>query len=173
MELTPRQRRLLDIITKAARAGRVCPTNKTIAEMDGLASASAVADTISRLQRKGLIEVERFNRARIIYLPDLDLQTATPTSVSQAGQAPHWRDREPGVDYSYKPARRQRFFPPRPAWRRKWPWARWHPSRCQYYTGPSEFDGVQRCGRPVVKGSPYCASHHTLCYGVEGLGEDD
>ena len=171
MELTQRQQRLLEIIADAARAGRVCPTNKAIAEMDGLASASAVADAISRLQRKGVIEVERYNRARIVCLPDQGLVTAEPEVSSQAGQAPHWRDRKPGVDYSNN-ATRPRPFPPPAPWRKKWPWTRWYPARCQYLADPLGASRARKCGGPVVKGSPYCASHHLICHSMESPDAD-
>lgn len=172
MDLTPRQQRIYDIIANAARAGKVCPTNKAIAKMEGLTSASAVADIIARLQRKGVIEVERFNRSRIIYLVDLDLETAPPSLSSLAGHAPHWRLREPGVDYSDKPGKRPRPFPPPAAWRRKWPRARWHPARCQYLYGSSRPDEIDKCGLPVAKGSSYCVLHHALCYSVHRSNND-
>jgi len=172
MELTERQRRLLEIIAEAARAGHVCPTNKAIAEMDGLVSASAVADAIGRLQRKGVIEVKRYNRARIVRLPDQDLVTAKPKLSSHAGWAPHWRDRKPGVDYSEKSTRPSRPFPPPAPWRKKWPWIRWTPARCQYFLDSPGSSGARKCGNPVVKRSPYCVSHHLLCYSLEIPDED-
>ena len=172
MDLTPRQQRLFDIIANAARAGQVCPTNKAIAKMDGLASASAVADVIRRLQHKGVIEVERFNRSRIVYLPDLDLETAAPSPASQAGCAPHWRNREPGVDYSDKSGKCPRLFPPPAPWRRKWPRARWHPMRCQYLFGSTKAGGIDKCGLPVVKGSAYCSFHHALCHSMRHVAGD-
>jgi len=95
--LTERQQRLYDSIAAAARAGEVCPTNKAIAAASGLVSASAVADALGRLQRKGKVRVERFNRARVVHLPDLGLATATPPVASPRGLAPHWRERLPGV----------------------------------------------------------------------------
>ena len=172
MEFTPRQQKVLDIITDAAREGRVCPTNKAIAKMDGLSSASSVADAIRRLQRKGIIKVKRFNRARVVRLPDLDLQTAIPSSLGRAGRAPHWRNRKPGVDYSNKKVSRRCLLPPPAAWRRKWPYLRWSPTRCQYFTGSPGYDDARKCGMPVIKGSPYCAFHHALCYTIVTLDED-
>jgi SOS-response transcriptional repressor LexA len=89
--LTERQQRLYDSIAAAARRGEVCPTNKAIAAASGLVSASAVADALGRLQRKGKLRVERFNRARVVHLPELGLKTATPPVASPRGLAPHWR----------------------------------------------------------------------------------
>ncbi len=91
MVLSERQQAIYDTIKSAAIAGKVCPTNRMIAKLSGLASTSSVADAIGRLQRKGKLMVTRYNRARIVVFPDLDLATAEPPASTAMGQAPHWR----------------------------------------------------------------------------------
>ena len=134
MELTARQKALYETIKSAALAGEVCPTNREIAQRSGLASTSTVADVLGRLHRKGVVAVKRFNRARVVALPDLGIATAEPPARSALGHAPHWRDRPPGV--SYRPAPEPSVFPPPMPWRLKWRPQRWQPKACQYIAGP-------------------------------------
>lgn len=160
--LTERQQKLYETIAAAARRGAVCPTNKAIAADSGLVSASAVADALGRLQRKGKVRVERFNRARVVHLPELGLSTAIPSVASPRGLAPHWRERLPGVPLP-EPAKRQAFFHPPASWRLNPKPLVWAPSSCQYIAGePSAKDSV-KCGKPLRPGSSYCAEHHALC----------
>ncbi|HMB75812.1 MAG TPA: hypothetical protein VKN76_05405 [Kiloniellaceae bacterium] len=161
--LTERQQRLYDSIAAAARAGEVCPTNKAIAAASGLVSASAVADALGRLQRKGKVRVERFNRARVVHLPDLGLATATPPVASPRGLAPHWRERLPGVPLPEPAARAAVFNPPAP-WRLSPPPLDWAPARCQYIAGAPSADEACKCGKAVRPGSAYCPAHHALCH---------
>ncbi len=93
MDLTATQQRLYNFILEAVTAGEVCPTNRAMAQRSGLVSASAVADTLGRLQRKGLISIKRYNRSRVVRLAD-GRQTAEPPAASPKGRWPHWRERE-------------------------------------------------------------------------------
>lgn len=160
--LTERQQRLYETIAEAARAGAVCPTNRAIAAASGLVSASAVADALGRLQRKGKVRVERFNRARVVHLPELGLATATPPVSSPRGLAPHWRERLPGVPLP-EAAARQSFFNPPAAWRLQPEPLVWAPSSCQYIAGDPSADDSVKCGKPLRLGSSYCEAHHALC----------
>ena len=162
MELTARQKALYETIKSAALAGEVCPTNREIAQRSGLASTSTVADVLGRLHRKGVVAVKRFNRARVVALPDLGIATAEPPARSALGHAPHWRDRPPGV--SYQPTPEPSVFPPPMPWRLKWRPQRWRPSTCQYFAGPPSTDEGAKCGKPVIGRSSYCARHHALCH---------
>ena len=164
MELTERQRRLYETIAVAARDGRVCPTNKDIAELSGLVSASAVADALGRLQKKGAVEVVRFNRSRIVRFPTLGLTTAEPPKPRSANRAPHWRQRNEADAGPTDRPRGPAFFPPPALWRRSRRLARWKPASCQFIAGSPESGDARKCGRPVAPRSPYCERHHAVCY---------
>ena len=162
MALSERQQAIYDTIKLAAIAGRVCPTNREIAKVSGLASTSSVADAIGRLQRQGKLMVTRYNRSRIVVFPDLDLATAEPPASTGMGQAPHWRSRLPGV--SYLPDPPPPMFPPPAPWRLQWRPQRWQPKTCQFIEGAPSRDDSVKCGKAVAPSSPYCDSHRARCY---------
>jgi SOS-response transcriptional repressor LexA len=165
MLLTERQQRLYDTIAAAARSGVVCPTNRAIAAASGMVSASAVADALGRLQRKGKVRVERYNRARVVHLPELGLATAQPAVASAMGLEPHWRLRLPGQGLTRErvPQRLALFAPPAP-WRLRPEPLTWRPSSCQYIAGEPSADDRVKCGRPLAPFSAYCVEHHRLCH---------
>ena len=166
MGLTERQRRLYETIVAAARAGEVCPTNRKIADISGLVSASAVADALGRLQKKGVVDIVRFNRARIVRFPQLSLETARPTDPALFGPASldeRSSDGEPAQRDTSRTTRKS-FFPPRAPWRRQGKKSSWKPSRCQFIAGTPKDGDSGKCGRSVFKDSPYCEHHHRLCY---------
>ena len=91
--LTERQRKLYEEILKAAQAGKVCPTNREIAASSGLVSASAVADALGRLQRKGVVEVKRYSRARVVVFPAVGVSTGEPPELLRGKSVRHWSER--------------------------------------------------------------------------------
>lgn len=98
--LSPDLRRLLQIITRAANAEAICPSNDELAHALGKQSASSIPPRLALLVRAGVIEIARGNCRRVI--------TIVETGKSTAGTItnPHWRDREPGA--SYAPLQRPR-----------------------------------------------------------------
>ena len=169
MGLTERQWRLYETIVAAARAGQVCPTNRKIADLSGLVSASAVADALGRLQRKGVVDVVRFNQARVVRFPGLGLETATPrNSVLSFDEASYGDGRFGNVPMRKDTKRTtlRSLFPPPAPWRRQGRKSIWKPSQCQFIAGSPRGGDKGKCGRPVFKGSPYCEHHHKLCYAV-------
>ena len=169
MGLTERQRRLYETIVAAARAGQVCPTNREIADLSGLVSASAVADALGRLQRKGVVDVVRFNRARVVRFPGLGLETAAPRDSALLFDEASYGDRRFGDAPTRKDTKRttlRSLFPPPAPWRRQGKKSVWKPSQCQFIAGNPRDGDEGKCGRPVCNGSPYCEHHHKLCYAV-------
>ena len=77
---------VLAIITAAALAGEVCPTNKAIGDRLDMHSTSQVSMKISELAAMGVIEVQRFNSGRVIKIVSSGHATAMPSCVT-----PHWR----------------------------------------------------------------------------------
>ena len=73
-------------LERAANAGHPCPSNGVLAGAIGASSSSNPVNVMARLQKRGLITVERFATSRIV--------TITATGKSTFGdrsKAPHWR----------------------------------------------------------------------------------
>lgn len=87
-ELTPNSSLMvvLRCLTAAAEAHETCPTNDALA-VAIQASAVAASDLVRRLERRGLIKVQRGNCTRVV--------TVLSTGKRTLGQvtAPHWRER--------------------------------------------------------------------------------
>ena len=90
--LTDRDRRVFDILVAAVNAGEKCPSNSNLAHRIGCISTSDPSDIIRRLQRSGLITVDRGSCNRVV--------TIVATGKSTAGKvtAPHWRERTADVE---------------------------------------------------------------------------
>ncbi|GGI82108.1 hypothetical protein GCM10007973_18190 [Polymorphobacter multimanifer] len=73
------QHRLLDMLTCAADAGAPCPSNARLAEELGVNSLKDVTGPIKRLEARGLIKVQRGNRARIVEIVSTGKRTAEVT----------------------------------------------------------------------------------------------
>lgn len=82
--LTPRQQRMLEILTAAAEAGAVCPTNDHLCEVMGMNSIGEPPTVMNALAKTGVIKVERFKQSRII--------TIVASGKATAGQRgdPHY-----------------------------------------------------------------------------------
>jgi repressor LexA len=52
-DLTPRQRRIIEVIEDSVRCSGYAPTMREIGDAVGLASTSSVAHQLSQLQKKG------------------------------------------------------------------------------------------------------------------------
>ena len=87
--LTAWEREVLTCIAEAAEAGRAAPTGDELQERCGCESISTTVHLVQRLERKGLIRVERFQRTRRITI--LSTGKATAPVINQT---PHWRTRK-------------------------------------------------------------------------------
>jgi len=99
--LTEMERETLAMIAEATEAGRQAPTADDIQERTGCNSISTTVNLVRRLELRGLIEVERFQRTRRITLVSTGKRTAAVVN-----QTPHWRSSPrtrsaPSVPLSY------------------------------------------------------------------------
>lgn len=88
-ELSAWEREVLACIAEAAEAGRVAPTGDELQERCGCESISTTVHLVQRLERKGLIRVERYQRTRRITI--LSTGKATAPVVNKT---PHWRTKK-------------------------------------------------------------------------------
>lgn len=90
-KITPRERRLLEILTRAADKGEVCPTNDQICAMMGMQSIGTPPTVMNKLIKRGQISVERFGNSRIV--------TILATGKATAGErgTPHFSTRRENV----------------------------------------------------------------------------
>jgi|GEM_PF-6293801 len=88
IQITPREQRMLDILTAAAEAGQVCPTNDALCGELGMNSVGAPPQIMNKLVAQGLITIERFKQSRIV--------TIVATGKSTAGERgdPHCSEAE-------------------------------------------------------------------------------
>lgn len=73
---TERMGLVLDIITKAAREGRKCPTDRQMRRAVGYHSQSGISKAITALADMGCIEYRRRGQWRVFYVPSIDRCTA-------------------------------------------------------------------------------------------------
>lgn len=64
LPLRPQDERILAILTQAAAAGAVCPTNEQLADAIGAAEASQPATIMRKLRNRGVITVEQLGKHR-------------------------------------------------------------------------------------------------------------
>ena len=83
---------VLDIITAAARDGRVCPSNDEICRAMGYASTASAVRIINALADAGAIAVERYQRGRKVTIIATGESTAQPADAT-----PHRRDAQRGA----------------------------------------------------------------------------
>lgn len=88
IELTRNERIVYEALVRAADATEPAPKNDELMGMLGCSSDSTPPHTVRKLEEKGLIEVERFQRTRQVCIVATGKCTAMPMST-----APHWRDR--------------------------------------------------------------------------------
>lgn len=91
--MSPREAAVYRMLAEAAAHGRECPSNDDLCAVLACPSSSTPADAITRLERKGLIRVQRYQRARRVQIVVSGDWTAEPGNT-----APHWRDRPKGKD---------------------------------------------------------------------------
>ncbi|MAO03586.1 MAG: hypothetical protein CL804_03525 [Citromicrobium sp.] len=78
MDLTYAERMTYQAICAAADAGLPCPLNLDIEDLTGFSSASMGSSLVRRLEQKGLIRVERYQRFRRVQVCATGKWTARP-----------------------------------------------------------------------------------------------
>ena len=76
----------------AAEAGAPCPSADDLAEALGFRSVSGTVDVLHRLERRGLIKVDRYQRGRQVTIVSTGKKTAEPSC-----RVSHWRIARPPV----------------------------------------------------------------------------
>ncbi len=80
-EMTPAEALVYDAIFNAAERGEVCPLGLDIEMMIGAISTSMGPKMVRKLEEKGLIEVQRFQKYRIVTIVATGRTTARPPSM--------------------------------------------------------------------------------------------
>jgi hypothetical protein len=70
----------------AAEANAPCPSAEDLSELIGSNSLAATVNVMHRLERRGVIEVLRYQRSRQVVITETGARTAIPSNT-----APHWR----------------------------------------------------------------------------------
>lgn len=82
-------KQIMRALKEAAHLGQPCPSNQHLADLAGLSASNQASQIVTDLERRGWIQVERFQLARRITIK------ATGSVTYVAGNpAPHWRDRK-------------------------------------------------------------------------------
>lgn len=97
-EMTPAEALVYDAIFNAAERGEVCPIGLDIEMMIGASSTSMGPKMVRKLEEKGLIEVQRFQKYRIVTIVATGKSTARHPSMH--------------VDYQHVPRGRRSSPPP-------------------------------------------------------------
>jgi DNA-binding MarR family transcriptional regulator len=105
-QLSDGELKTLALLVDAAEAGRPAPTADDIQEHTGCNSISSTVGFVQKLEKRGLISVERFQRSRRITILATGKRTA-----GVANQTPHWRSgvrprATPSVPLSYVRSRK-------------------------------------------------------------------
>ena len=69
-EMAPNETIIYDALCEAAAAKRPCPTNLDLEMLIGCESSSTAPSIVRRLELRGLIEVRRWQRFRIVKICD-------------------------------------------------------------------------------------------------------
>src|SRR3546814_7664867 len=88
MGMSQSERVIYQALVNAAEAMRPCPKNDDLMGLIGASSDSTPPTIVRRLEEKGLIKVDRFQRSRRVYIVATDKWTPMPLNT-----APHWRNR--------------------------------------------------------------------------------
>lgn len=87
-ELTENETKVFRALWSAAEREEPCPTVDDLRDLLDFSSCSGTVQIVQRLEEKGLIEVQRFQRTRQVCIVATGKCTARPINT-----APHWRDR--------------------------------------------------------------------------------
>lgn len=85
-QLGDKDRVIYTSVRHAAERGQECPSNPVLAVIADYSSISSPVASLKRMQRLGLLHVERFAHSRVVTFPDGMSTKATSESN------PHWRD---------------------------------------------------------------------------------
>lgn len=87
--LTPVEQMVYEILMEAAENNSVCPDYLDLNEVCGFESSSASPGVVKRIEKKGWIKVERYQRFRQVMIVETEKWTAR--SPSQHTTNPHVR----------------------------------------------------------------------------------
>lgn len=82
------ERLIYRALVRAANAGKPCPTADELSEIIGSHSVSTTVGVIQRLEKKGKVKVDRYQRGRRV-----TIVATGKTTRACMNTAPHWRDR--------------------------------------------------------------------------------
>ncbi len=91
-ELTPIEQSVMDFCKRAAAEGRPLESADTIAAAIGATGVSTVAGIMKRLEQKGYITRQIFQRGRVVCIAETGQCSLPPNDTS-----PHWRLRTENV----------------------------------------------------------------------------
>ena len=86
--LSARETIVLKAVVRAARRDEPCPSNFEICGLIGCESIASATGVLQRLERKGLVKVERYQQARRVTILATGARTAEPRFMVR-----HWRSR--------------------------------------------------------------------------------
>lgn len=87
IDLTHIERQVLAFVARAAEAGRELESNEEIAHQLDFSGTGTIRGIMIRLERKGHIKTQSYQRGRQVYHEGLKRWTGAPSCT-----APHWRD---------------------------------------------------------------------------------
>lgn len=162
---TPLTERVLSVIYRIARTGGGMPDNPSLGEMAGGHGRHVVYRVLTRLERAGLIYIEKEALRRRIYVVELDRWTGW--GISRPGHAPFsatprsiWLGRRAGMaPLEVEPEEQTSQFPRLPSL---------HDieiprvGTCQMIIEDAQSLGGEPkfCGLPVLRGKSWCPQHH-------------
>ncbi len=88
IDLTENELIVYGAICRAADNCEPCPKAEDLQELTGVQSVSTTVKLVGLLEKRGMIEVERFQRGRRVRIVETNRWTSMPINI-----APHWRTR--------------------------------------------------------------------------------
>lgn len=83
---------ILNALVQAAEVGSPCPTADDLSDLIGSSSVSTTVGIMQRLEKRGIIKIERYQRERRVTIVKTGAKTAQVKTP-----VPHWRDRPRAV----------------------------------------------------------------------------
>lgn len=95
MVLSDKETRVLGAIRRAAREGKVCPTNSELAQVLRVRSISGPAAVLQKLELRGIVTVQRWATARQVTIVATGETTAMPENAGELGGSCFGKPRPP------------------------------------------------------------------------------
>jgi len=159
--------RVLAIVSAAADAGEVCPTNPVLAARMGWASVASASRAVADLERAGLVRVERTRVWRIVTIVATGRSTAwngmgrNPDPEAEARDAARRRKVAITADAQARAEQFSRRAAGLPVYRLAIrPGFSGGPAhKCQWIEGDPARDNSCKCLAPSAPGHSWCAAH--------------